>query len=97
MDLVTAFLKEIKSFKLINNYCSCLVLITVRNMSQIMLIKSVYFPSTVIIDFKHCQCHYSGLTQQTVDALFFRKPTGLYELHILVLKNVASLFLYCRI
>ena len=35
--IVTAFLKEIKSFKLINN-CSCLVLITLRNMSQMMLI-----------------------------------------------------------
>ena len=45
--LATAFLKEIKRFKLINN-CSCLVLLSLGNMSEIMLIKSVYFPS---IDF----------------------------------------------
>ena len=48
---------------LLNN-CSCLVLLTLRNMSQIMLIKSVYFPN---IDFKPrlttlLQCHYIDLT-----------------------------------
>ena len=56
-----------------------------------MLIKSVYFPS---IDFKHCRRHYIGLTQQTVDTLFFRKATGIHELSLAFTFTLAFTFFF---